>query len=441
MGGAQLSVAALLLCAVLLAGILNTYGAPGKAFAAETRSLKDITNMQEMTTEICTNSALGESKTLTDSRDGSTYVVQRLEDGNCWMLQNLKLTKESIEAKGNSATLSSDDSNVASGSTYTLPTSSQSSFNTDVAVNATYASPTAAYGTYYSWCAATAGCKTTSGADPGFDQEASASVCPKGWRLPTARKTSTTATGYNYSFNNLIDRLGLTSDAASSAKLQSEPYNFQAAGFVNGGPITNIGNFGKYWSSTSAGSSSANYLYFDANSVDPSYWDNRYFGYSVRCVAPANFNADGSPIVTGMNKDLQVRIEPFLTITTTSGMSETMTAANILHGNITAVVESNGQYNVLLSAAQPALKNATISAAEIPANADVRANNSAWAIRNADGTTYKPVTTNEEIFYSATAFDDVVKSYTHTFTVGVSVAPNIPSGKYSTNVTVTVANT
>ncbi len=263
-------------------------------------TLKDLTYMHEMTPEICASTTPGETKALIDWRDGNSYTVMRLQDGenmqgNCWMLQNLKLTKESIESWKssnpddlNTVKLTSKYSNVADGSSYTLPASSQSSFNTtsNASINATFASTTAAYGTYYSWCAATAG--TCSSVASG-GQEASASVCPKGWRLPTSNKSSG-ATGYNYSFNNLVDKLDFTNDAAGSTKLRGEPYNFQLAGRVYNGSLGNVGSNGHYWSSTASSSIDTYYLYFSSSNVNPSNYRNfgRYYGVPVRCVAPAS---------------------------------------------------------------------------------------------------------------------------------------------------------
>ncbi len=54
-------------------------------------NLKQLTYMQEMTSEICENSAVNATKQLIDTRDGKTYWVAKLKDGNCWMTQNLAL--------------------------------------------------------------------------------------------------------------------------------------------------------------------------------------------------------------------------------------------------------------------------------------------------------------------------------------------------------------
>lgn len=57
----------------------------------ELRTLNDITYMQDMTTDICTNTAVDTTKQLVDIRDDQSYWVAKLADGHCWMTQNLAL--------------------------------------------------------------------------------------------------------------------------------------------------------------------------------------------------------------------------------------------------------------------------------------------------------------------------------------------------------------
>ncbi len=257
-------------------------------------TLDDIFQMQQMTPEICASSVIGEHSTLQDVRDGSAYLVQRLEDGNCWMTQNLKLTKESIESwksthpdNDNNVQLSNKYSNVASSSTYALPTSytSKSQWtSTSTTLDATLTSENTDYGTYYSWCAATAGSCSNATSD---GQAALYSICPKGWRLPGGGSTVNSAQ-YGYSYNKLVADAGFTNDAAGSAKLIGEPYNFQYAGRVNNGSIDLLGSNGLYWSNTAYSGTNAYSLNFNNSSVGASYKDYyRYSGRSVRCVAPS----------------------------------------------------------------------------------------------------------------------------------------------------------
>ena len=52
-------------------------------------NLTQISNMQDMTTEICKASTVGQTNRLTDTRDGKLYWVAKLADNQCWMTQNL----------------------------------------------------------------------------------------------------------------------------------------------------------------------------------------------------------------------------------------------------------------------------------------------------------------------------------------------------------------
>lgn len=54
-------------------------------------TLKDISTMQEIDSEICANTKIGVEKQLIDTRDNKSYWVAKMEDGNCWMTQNLAL--------------------------------------------------------------------------------------------------------------------------------------------------------------------------------------------------------------------------------------------------------------------------------------------------------------------------------------------------------------
>lgn len=55
------------------------------------KGIARISTMQEMTGEVCWNTPLHAEKQLTDTRDGTSYYVVKLADGNCWMAQNLAL--------------------------------------------------------------------------------------------------------------------------------------------------------------------------------------------------------------------------------------------------------------------------------------------------------------------------------------------------------------
>ncbi len=74
-------------------------------------TLRQLVYMQDMTSEICGNTTMEETKQLIDSRDGKKYWVAKLRDGNCWMTQNLALDLST------SKTLTPADTNVTANYT------------------------------------------------------------------------------------------------------------------------------------------------------------------------------------------------------------------------------------------------------------------------------------------------------------------------------------
>ncbi len=239
----------------------------------DTRTLNDITTMQEMTTKICANTPIGPQQyELEDIRDGVKYNVAKLADNRCWMTQNLRLTKEGMTAKGVAA-LTAQNSDV--NSNYTLNASSKTGFNSNSGQNVFYDN-NASYGAYYTWCAATAGCKTTSGSTVGSSGNAAYSICPLGWRLPT-----------NNEYQALINASGLATDSAAGVKgIKGAPYFFTPAGWMYNGDYGNVdGVYGNYWSSTAQSSTSAYILNFSDSVIAAQGNLARSVGGTMRCLA------------------------------------------------------------------------------------------------------------------------------------------------------------
>lgn len=68
-----------------------------------------------MTASICQDSQEHDTKQLVDNRDGKTYWVAKLKDGNCWMTQNLDLDLRNITLNStNTSTTSSWTPNLTS---------------------------------------------------------------------------------------------------------------------------------------------------------------------------------------------------------------------------------------------------------------------------------------------------------------------------------------
>ena len=229
-------------------------GYPVRCVAEDRTTISDITYMQDMTSKIAENTPIDTVATLTDTRDNNTYTVRKLKDGKVWMTQNLKLINK---------TVSSTDSNLPSGETYTVPASNLSSFTTSYDTNSAYLDST--YGGYYNFYTATAGWGTTDVTTGNSPKD----ICPKGWRLPTGGSSGEFKTLYN-NYN-------------SPALMQGEP-NFTLSGFVTSS-VYSQGSRGDFWSSTVSNANFAYSLNLNSSDVDPANFSYRSLGFSVRCIA------------------------------------------------------------------------------------------------------------------------------------------------------------
>ncbi len=245
-----------------------------------------IYDMQDMTGEICAKANIGDTGSLEDIRDGNVYSVAKLSDGNCWMTRNLRIDI----SKANS--LSSNDTNIAEGTTWpetdvetpmevengTWSTSNNAILFAKHPVkiygdSGTYQEP---YGYYYSWCAATAGSCVDSG-------DASSSICPKEWRLPTRSEYAALIEKgkSGWAVNNGVNGywVGGAANAVGAAF-------FSATGHVDSNGLTYGGSRGNYWSSTAHSNTTHAYSLYFQNDTEPYTVDNfKYRGRPVRCVA------------------------------------------------------------------------------------------------------------------------------------------------------------
>ncbi|MBQ3280711.1 hypothetical protein IJG92_03640 [Candidatus Saccharibacteria bacterium] len=254
----------------------------------------------------CPDMAIGTSGTLKDLRDNKVYTVAKLADGQIWMTSNLNLA--------GGTKLYSETSNVPAGypesagvGYYTLPASSSSGFSSDTVAyvyntgNETTTQTSAANNSYYSWLAATAGGKDASGTavtDNGYN--AAYSICPKGWRLPTATTEGVPRDSGGYTggdfYKMTLAVKGVTSlpngyyadpDSTPTFNTNAGPGtlpNFLLAGFYVSSSFYYGGANGYYWSSSSNSSTGAYYLLFLSSYVYSAFNNYRRHGFSVRCV-------------------------------------------------------------------------------------------------------------------------------------------------------------
>ena len=214
--------------------------------------------------DACAGAPYVSNNTLTDPRDGNTYAVKTLADGNCWMTENLKISN---------VTISDEDSNLPENTTWTIPASSMSGFGDyDVESNSVYIDST--NGGFYTFLAATAGWGII--ANEGNSPQ---DICPKGWRLPTA-----SSDGY---LNNSNDgELYDLKNHYDSVSAMREDAHITFSGQIFQGSLDGVGSYSILWSSTAGrGYLSANAY---ALSISDRYADNsadyKSSGNQIRCI-------------------------------------------------------------------------------------------------------------------------------------------------------------
>ena len=251
--------------------------------------IKSTGNMQ--TWSGCNDMSINNVIALTDIRDNETYAIAKLADGQCWMIENMRLvpstasitnvnTNSPINGFAEAAAASStsdnlcgidsdpDCNNQLQYNTNNLNRSLTQSYNTTGRKVAWYS-----YGVYYNWYTATAGNGTTATA---ANDTITGDLCPAGWHLPTGNN------GEYVAMNAAVNT------GSGDAKLRDYPNNFIWSGDYNKNSRTNGGINGRYWTSTSFSESSAYRFGFqpDKMTVNGSYmkWD----AFAIRCMFSNN---------------------------------------------------------------------------------------------------------------------------------------------------------
>ena len=243
-----------------------------------------IDNMQQMTTQICKDAKIGDTTTLKDTRDNSTYTIRKHEDNNCWMTENLRLvgpktlTPNDSDISNNYTTAASINggvsNNAGTGSTGYPNFSKDNGRGLDQSFYRTDTLNT--NGVYYSFTAATAG----KGGSVG-DAEVFESICPKGWTLPPYRGSG--------SYANLISSAGITNDISGATKFKAMPYHFATAGRIYEGELHKFGEDGYYWTRNARSMlTSAFVMNLLSGSGVGMTSLSRYEGVTMRCVALGN---------------------------------------------------------------------------------------------------------------------------------------------------------
>lgn len=255
----------------------------------------------------------GDSVQAIDVRDGKTYWVARLADGNIWMTQNLDFDI-SANTTLNSQTTDLNEYNVAgyydgyteSGDIiYWTPSSTATTIDfTGTTVTGWVNSNTVPYsasktdntdtghsslGNWYNWTAAIASndsnyaaLKTDMLDD--ISKNPQNSICPKGWRLPTISSQSADIANSADEFSRL-NYLYNDNSTSSGIKLIEQPLYFLENGYIRGGSYQNGGSYAYYHSSTVRDSSNSYSFWFYNGGVKTQNYDlGKDRGMAARCV-------------------------------------------------------------------------------------------------------------------------------------------------------------
>ncbi|MBR3169364.1 hypothetical protein IKF23_02900, partial [Candidatus Saccharibacteria bacterium] len=320
--------------------------------------MQDFATDPTLSSTVCTT----EPTVIMDSRDGSTYLIQRLKDGKCWMLDNLDLdlTNESIVANLTTENTNIDTTNdpnaldylkngggttsdkyataglelhnwTGAGMTPLSPNYSYSqplvnrsgkcdstknsgfpcvgvwqnadythntilnkadAANTIIKDNANNIGGPGSYkiGTYYNYCAATAGTYCYgNGASEGTTAsgDATSDICPAGWHMPSVNG------GTNGDYLTLCSAIkgsactGTAWNTMSITDSTSMQYQLSTplSGDYNSGTAYRQGTSGYFWSTTYYSGTEMRYLLVTSSGVYPQNNSTRVDGKSVRCVA------------------------------------------------------------------------------------------------------------------------------------------------------------
>ena len=133
-------------------------------------------------------------------------------------------------------------------------------------------------GTYYNYCAASAGyyCydDTHGAGDSSYD------ICPAGWKLPAGG-----ASGNYQSLYNKISNITTTPNGATNLLSLQTMLSTPVSGNYNGGTAYRQGTYGFFWSSSFTSTSDMYRMYVSGTAVYPQSSHYRYNGIPVRCIA------------------------------------------------------------------------------------------------------------------------------------------------------------
>ncbi len=269
---------------------------------------------------------------LTDQRDNETYAIAKLADGNCWLIENLRLestaehNSDGILAQGYNSSFiglaAAESANFedidTANSLYSIDGSTDKTISgyfessrfprynnwnnqsssadrpqnptSNYATNSTTNARMYSYGNYYTWAAAIADTTRYSSGDHG-----TTSICPNGWRLPIGNETTVSnsfgalsvALGGPEGGGGAQDGYTTPSGTVMSKIFRSYPNNFlYSDAFVSDGFSYDDKN-GGYWSSTAWADEDSWWLSLEDDFVGPINYYGNFVGRSIRCTVSA----------------------------------------------------------------------------------------------------------------------------------------------------------
>ena len=269
---------------------------------------------------------IGDSMQAIDRRDNKVYWIAKLADGNIWMTQNLDLdldatktytpadtditanwtpARSTINFTGTSVSgwardyYSPYSANPGDIYYYTSGTDDDDIFYSSLSDCVSAGHSDCAYyhaGNYYNWSAAVASNDTS--AITGDYTNATTSVCPAGWKLPSNRVNGESAIEGNIqlapiaSYSNILGEYSTGSLPGGHFDYLSDGFNairaaplwFNRSGSISSGSLNNPAYWGNYWSSTTNGNYDAYELRVEYVSLDPAVTITRSAGLSIRCM-------------------------------------------------------------------------------------------------------------------------------------------------------------
>ena len=226
-------------------------------------------NIQNLDKTLCTTTPMR----VKDSRDGQIYVIQKLADDNCWMMDNLNIGAVTL-----STDLTSENTNVTNTIEASTFNSWKKTSGTGTRTSAEFitiegkdSTTKSKYGTLYNYCATSGGtiCSTSTYGT------ATADLCPAGWRLPTG--------GANGEFQNLYTN-GYDTLAEMRAPANQNGLAITYSGYFNDSTPLLKDTEGFIWAINPYNYNEMNSAHVSASEQNLAHHYYRQYGASIRCI-------------------------------------------------------------------------------------------------------------------------------------------------------------